>query len=236
MKKVLILGASSDIGIEVVKNFLNLNWFVYAHYNSNNKRLINLKKNKKNLRIIQLNFSKYNNKNFEKQLNKKFNLNFDAFINLIGYTDGKSFDTTNLANITKTLTINTLIPIIIQKILLKKMIKNKWGRILNCSGVGVKYGGGKYNYNYSLSQHCREFIPSAFKNLAKNNIFINNIRIGVTDTKIHKRIKKNIKDRIKLIPVNRMASPIEMANYIVSFCTESNSFMTGQTITVAGGE
>ena len=71
MKKVLILGGSSDIGIEVVKKFLNLNWFVHAHYNRSNKRLINLKNNKKNLKVIQLDFSKYNNKNFEKKINKE---------------------------------------------------------------------------------------------------------------------------------------------------------------------
>ena len=236
MKKVLILGGSSDIGIEVVKKFLNLNWSVQAHYFKNKKKLVDLKKKNKHLKIIKLNFSDYNKKNFENKLKNKFNSNFDSFINLIGYTDGKSYDSTKLKDITKVLTINTFIPIIVQKILLKKMIKNKWGRILNCSGIGVKFGGGKYNYNYSLSQHCREFIPSTFKDLAKNNILINNIRIGVTDTKIHKKIKKNIKNRIKLIPINRMATTKEMASYITNLSSESNSYMTGQTISVSGGE
>ena len=87
-----------------------------------------------------------------------------------------------------------------------------------------------------MSQHCREFIPSAFKDLAKNNILINNIRIGVTDTKIHKKIKKNIKNRIKLIPINRMATTKEMASYITNLSSESNSYMAGQTISVSGGE
>jgi len=44
MKKVLILGGSSDIGIEIVRNFLNLNWFVPTRYNKNSKRLKSLKK------------------------------------------------------------------------------------------------------------------------------------------------------------------------------------------------
>ena len=46
-KKILILGASSDIGVVLVKLFLKKNWKVFAHYNKNNKKLINLKKNLK---------------------------------------------------------------------------------------------------------------------------------------------------------------------------------------------
>ena len=236
MKKVLILGGSSDIGVEVVKNFLNLNWAVVAHFSKNKKKLQKLEKKYNNLKLIKFDFSKFNNKNFENILKKKFNEDFHSFINLIGYTDNRSFESTDLKNIIKTLSINTFIPTLIQKTLISKMIKNKWGRILNCSGIGVKFGGGKYNYNYSLSQHCKEFIPSAFKQWAASNVFINNIRIGVTDTKLHKKIKKNMNERVKLIPIKRMASSKEMANYITNISTEKNTYMTGQTISVSGGE
>ena len=42
--------------------------------------------------------------------------------------------------------------------------------------------------------------------------------------------------RIKLIPMNRMAESSEISKYINDLVTEKNSFMTGQTITVSGGE
>ncbi len=235
-KKILILGGSSDIGIEVVKIFLKLDWKVYAHFSKNKKILENLRTKNERLKIIKYDFSKYKNKNFEKSLKKKFSNNYSSFINLIGYTDNKSFYTTSLENIIKTLTINTIIPIIIQKLIINRMIRNKWGRILNCSGIGVKYGGGKNNFNYSLSQHTREFIPSVYKNWAEENVLINNMRIGVTDTKLHKRIKKNMNERVKLIPIKRMATPKEIATYIVKLVTEENSYITGQTISVSGGE
>ena len=45
-----------------------------------------------------------------------------------------------------------------------------------------------------------------------------------------------MKKRIQLIPASRMASPDEIANYIVGLISEKNTYMTGQTITVAGGE
>ena len=119
------------------------------------------------------------------------------------------------------------------------MLKQKWGRILNCSSIGVKFGGGTNSYNYSLSKHCLEFIPSSYKNWAKKNVFINNLRIGVTNTKIHNKMKRKLKmmkKRVELIPIKRMAEPNEISAYIVSLTTDNNSYMTGQTVTVSGGE
>ena len=115
-----------------------------------------------------------------------------------------------MSSILRSLTVNALLPILIEKMLVKRMLSQKWGRILNCSSIGVKFGGGTNSYNYSLSKHCLEFIPSNYKNWAKRNVFINNLRIGVTNTKIHKKMKRKklkMKKRLKLIPINRMAEP-----------------------------
>ena len=238
-RHALILGGSSDIGIEVVKNFLKMKWTVTAHFFKNKKKLKNLKKDSKNLNIIEFNFANYNNLNVENLVVKKFSRKYDSIINLIGYVDNKGFENTNLKSILKSLTINAILPILIEKMLVKRMLSQKWGRILNCSSIGVKFGGGTNSYNYSLSKHCLEFIPNSYKSWAKRNVFINNLRIGVTNTKIHKKMKRKkskMKKRLKLIPINRMAEPQEIANYIMSLTTETNSYITGQTLAVSGGE
>jgi len=236
-KHVLILGGSSDIGIEVVKIFLKLQWKVTAQYYKNKKNLLVLK-NYKNLNLIKFNFANDKYLISEKLIIKKFNEKYDSIINLVGYVDNKGFENTNLKNILKSLTANAILPILVEKVSVKKMLTQRWGRILNCSSIGVKFGGGINSYNYALSKHCLEFIPNNYKSWAKKNVFINNLRIGVTNTKIHKRMKKNlkIKERLKLIPISRMAEPKEIAVYIKNLATEDNSYMTGQTITVSGGE
>ena len=236
-KHVLVLGGSSDIGIEVIKIFLKLNWNVSAHYFRNKTKLNLLKKKSKNLNLIKLDFSKANPR-VEILIKKNFKDKYDSIINLIGYIDNIGYENTNLKSMTKSLTANMIIPVLIEKNCVKKMISQKWGRILNCSSIGIKFGGGKNSFNYSLSKHCLEFIPNSYKFWAENNVFINNLRIGVTDTKIHKRMKKNLqlKERLKLIPAKRMATPSEIAIYIVNLSTEKNSYMTGQTLTVSGGE
>ena len=104
--------------------------------------------------------------------------------------------------------------------------------------MGVKYGGGEYSFNYNLSKHCLEFIPGKFKNWAEKNILINNLRIGHAKTKIHDRMKKILKgkSRIKLIPMKRMITVKEVCEYIYFYSTNLNSYVTGETISISGGE
>ena len=105
------------------------------------------------------------------------------------------------------------------------------------SSIWVKFGGSKNTFAYSISKHLNEFIPSYFKNFYKNEIFYNSLRIGTTNTKIHKKIKnKNLSKRVKLIPVKKMANPEDIASYILFICSEKNKFITGSVLTIAGGE
>ena len=166
-RHVLILGGSSDIGIEVIKIFLNLRWKVTAHYFKNKKKLYSLKKEFKNLHIIKFDFVNSKNSTVENIILKKFNGNYDSIVNLIGYVDNRGYENTNLKSILKSIKANTLLPILIEKNSVKKMISKKWGRILNCSSIGVKFGGGMNSFNYSFSKHCLEFIPNTYKNWAK---------------------------------------------------------------------
>ena len=233
-KEVFILGASSDIGIEVINKVLKKNWEITAHYSKNKKILSNFSK----LNLIRCDFNKINENNCQKIIDKVFKDKFDIVVNLVGYIDNKSYQKSDLKSLIKSIKINTLIPMLIQRKIIKNMEKNKFGRILNASSIGVKFGGGNNTFNYGVAKHCLEFIPNNYKEWAKKNICINNLRIGVTNTKIHKKIKKKItmKKRIQLIPAARMASPDEIANYIVGLISEKNTYMTGQTVTVAGGE
>ena len=70
---------------------------------------------------------------------------------------------------------------------------------------------------------------------AKYNVLVNNIRPGITDTDFYKKIKKNLNERVKLIPMQRAANPEEIADFIYLILF-NNTFMTGQTLSIAGGE
>lgn len=235
-KEVLILGASSDIGIEVVNLFLKYNWNVYAHYNNNADKLKKILKNqKKSLFLIKSDLS--NDRSVKNLIDNVKKKNIASYVNLVGYLDNKSFQNFNITDIVKTLKINTLNPLLIQRALIKKMLKLKFGRILNISSIGVKYGGSKYTFNYSFSKKALEYFPKYLKDLTRNNILNNVLRIGVVNTKLLKKVKsKNLSKRVSLIPIKRMATVVEIAKAIYNLTSDKNTYISGETITIAGGE
>ena len=239
-KKILILGGSSDIGISLIKKLNFKKYDIIAHYSSNKKVLKSFSKNNKNkeIKIIKLDFSKIKTGNASVSLKKKFNFKYDIVINLIGYVDNKGFENSSLESMVTSIKINALIPLIIFRGAIKYMVKKNWGRIINCSSIGVKFGGGKNSFNYSFSKHCSEFLPNVYKDYIKKNILINNLRIGLTKTKLLKKMKKQnkLKKRVKLIPMKRLAEPNEISDFIINLIDEKNSYMGNQTISISGGE
>ena len=234
MKKILILGASSDIGLELTKYYINRNYQVIAHCNKNDKNLKKL--SKKNLKIFK--FDLKNISSFEKNVdkNKIFN-NIDIFISLTGYLKLRTMKNVKAKDFTDHFNANYLSNFIITKKITNFMKKNNWGRIVYASSIGTKFGGSNNSFVYSLSKFMNEFFHKPLKNLTKNNILINTLQIGLTDTKLNRIDKnKNMKKRIDLIPLKRMAEIKEVVNYIVFLASKDNSLISNQVINISGGE
>ena len=229
MKKVLILGGNSDIGVKIINTLINEKKIsLTVHFNKKFPK----KKYKRSLSFIKKDLSKIN----EKNVKKIFDNNYDIIINLVGYVSNQSFQNFSLKEIQKTILINSFAPLLIIKNSIKNMKKKNYGRIINTSSVGVKFGGGLNTFAYSLSKHINEFIPSEIRKLSSKNILYNTLRIGVTNTRFHKKIKnKLIKKRVKLIPIKKMASSNDIANYII-FLIHNNNFITNEIINITGGE
>tara|TARA_A100001011_G_C14298599_1_gene839668 strand:- start:454 stop:1170 length:717 start_codon:yes stop_codon:yes gene_type:complete len=238
MKKncVLILGGSSDIGINLIKRYLKEGWMVICHYNRNSLKIKQLKVNYKiDLSTYKADFENENSlKKFIAFVKKK---NIHSMINLVGYLDHVSFKNTSIKSLCKSLKINSLAPLIIQKSILEKMIKQKFGRIIHASSIGVKYGGSEFTFNYSYSKHALEYISSYVRNLAKFNILSNTIRIGVVNTKLLRSVKKkNLSRRKKLIPIKRFANKDEISDMIFFLGSEKNTYISGENVSISGGE
>jgi len=237
-KRVLILGASSDIGVETCKKFLENEWVLTAHYNTNNKALKNLKK-KFPLRLNLLKFDLKQVLSLEKYLNKNKTMfiKFDAFVNLAGYFKPTTFENFKTKDLIDHISANSISNLLFMKIVLKGMKKKKWGRVVNTSSIGTKFGGGNESFCYSLSKFNNEFFPSFYKNFYSSNIMINTLQIGVVKTKMHKKLpNKNMKKRINLIPIKRIIEKSEVSNYIYFLCTDENTSLTGQIVNISGGE
>lgn len=111
----------------------------------------------------------------------------------------------------------------------------KFGRILLSSSIGTNFGGGEKTFLYSFSKFSNQFFPKFFYKINKYNILSNTIKIGVTNTKIHKKSKKKLSERVKMIPIDRMAEIAEISNFIYNL-TINNTYISNQTISISGGE
>ena len=140
MKKIFILGASSDVGINVTELFLKNGWYVTAHYNKSNKKLTYLKSKYKKIDIIK--FDLRNIFKFEKYLKKNQKLfnSYDAFVSLTGYLKPSSFEKFKPSDIIEHFNVNYLTNLLVIRKVVKGMQKRKSGRIVLSSSIGTKFG------------------------------------------------------------------------------------------------
>jgi NAD(P)-dependent dehydrogenase (short-subunit alcohol dehydrogenase family) len=233
MKTVLITGANGGIGFACVKIFLASGYDVIAHYNKCNNNLIRLES--KNLRLVEANFEELN------QLQNIFSSyasQIDIIINNAGYLEAKHcIEEMQEEQFDKTLSINFKAPLKLIQLCYPYLKKKRWGRIINISSIGVKFHGSATTPDYTLTKHLLEELSSMFaKRGAEYNILVNTIRVGVTDTSLHKGRDVDMSSRIEMIPLKRMAYPEEIAKSIYYLASDSGDYITGTTLTVAGGE
>lgn len=122
------------------------------------------------------------------------------------------------------------------KAVLKTMIAQRWGRIVNISSVvGITGNPGQSNYAASKAGIIA-FTKSVAKEVAKRNITANTIAPGFIETDMTLSLPDEVKEAYqKQIPVQRMGKPIDIANIVAFLVSEYASYITGQVINVDGG-
>ena len=233
-KKVLITGSSTGIGFACLEYFLSKGWNILAHYYEETEKF-NKAINETGVESIKCDFSKEDD--LYSFLAKIKTEEINALVNSSGCYDN-SYDSNDRIKSAKNIfQINTIAPIMIAEVIMNKMKKLNYGRIVSLSSIGVKFGSNMENIFYGSSKIG---IESATRSLSREgsnyNILVNAIRPGITDTEFYKRTGKGLTERVKLIPLKRAAEPIEMANFIYYLCSDENTYITGQILPITGGE
>ena len=137
-----------------------------------------------------------------------------------------------------TFQVNVKAPWLLSRASLLIMTQQGAGRIINISSIGVKFGGGITTVHYSASKAALEALTKSFaKAGATSNVLVNTVRAGVTDTAFHERIgRTDLSSRAELIPLQRLAQPSEISAAVLFLASDQSSYITGTTLTVAGGE
>ena len=232
-KTVLITGSSTGIGFECAKKFISKNYNVIAHYFEKNNNL-NYFNESKNVEPIYCDFRDQESlKSFLDIIKEK---DIAILINNAGAFDFSKKEKNRMDHIRDVFSVNLTAPVLIAEAVIDKMKQRQIGHILNISSIGSKYGSNSENIFYGITKRGIESSTKSFaRELAKYNILFNSIRPGVTNTNFYKKLGKNIKERMNLIPLKRAMEPDELAKFIFYMCTE-NTFITNEIITIAGGE
>ena len=234
-KKILITGATGGIGSHLTKKFVSLDGEVIAA-GTNEKKLENLKNEIPNIKTIAFNLANHSEiENFVENVISKLN-GIDVLVNNAGITqDNLSLRMKN-EEWQKVIDINLTSTFFLCKNVIKKMLKNKSGKIVNITSI-VGHTGNIGQTNYAAS---KAGIIAMSKSLAieyaKKNIYINCVSPGFIKTNMTDKISEEYKNiLISKIPMNRLGSGEDVTNTVVFLCSDMSSYITGETIHVNGG-
>lgn len=236
-KTILITGANGGIGFACVQKFLEQGYFVAAHYHTSDDRLKTLKTDKVILIQGDLSRPQEVKRVFEQALEKCKKL--DVLFNNAGTLKiAQSLETTPLDDFDQVMHVNLRAAFQLSQLALVHMKERSGGRIINISSIGVKYGGNPVSASYTISKAAVESMTVSFaKAGAPYNVLVNVVRAGLTNTDFLKHNPtKDLKKRVELIPVKRIADPQEIAAVVYFFASEDSSYISGSVLTIAGGE
>ena len=234
-KKILVTGATGGIGDSIVKKFISLDASVLGT-GTNNEKLEALKKNYPKIETVKFDISEHEkiDEFIENVFSKLGGL--DILINNAGITkDNLSLRMKN-DEWQKIIDINLSSTFYLCKSAIKKMLKNKYGRIVNITSI-VGHTGNIGQANYSAS---KAGVVAMSKSLAieyaKKNISVNCVSPGFIQTKMTEKISEEMKNTLlSRIPMNKLGTADDVSNTVAFLCSESSSYITGETIHVNGG-
>ena len=235
-KNVIVTGASGGIGNSIVEKLYELEANILAT-GTKVEKLNELKKKFNNINILQFDISKHDKiENFIEQSTEILGGKLDCIVNNAGITKDNLVIRMNMDEWNKVIDINLTSTFLISKYSIKKMLKNKSGKIINITSV-VGHTGNIGQANYTAS---KAGIVAMSKSLAieyaKKNINVNCISPGFISTAMTDKIDEKFKESIiSKIPSNRLGNPSDVANAVVFLASSMSDYINGETIHVNGG-
>ena len=233
---ILVTGATGVIGNSIVKKLYENNAKIIAT-GTNQDKLNKLKEKYTNIIIKKFDILNHDSiEEFIDEINKIFKDKIDILINNAGITLDNLAIRMKKDEWDKVIDLNLTSTFLLSKYTIKKMLKNKNGKIINVTSV-VGHTGNIGQSNYSTS---KAGIIGLSKSLAleygKKNIKINCISPGFIESDMTDKINDSHKQVLKSrIALSRFGLPDDVSNVAVFLSSELSDYITGETIHVNGG-
>jgi len=234
-KNFIVTGASGGIGNSIVEKLYEHGANILAS-GTRVEKLDDLKKKFEKIKILQFDISQ--TEKIEEFIDNASNElgGLDCIVNNAGITKDNLAIRMNIEEWKKVIDINLTSTFLMSRFAIKKMLKNKKGKIINITSV-VGHTGNLGQANYTAS---KAGIVAMSKSLAieyaKKNININCISPGFIKTAMTDKIDEKFKDLIiSKIPSARLGEPKDIANAVLFLASEQSDYINGETLHVNGG-
>jgi 3-oxoacyl-[acyl-carrier protein] reductase len=235
-KNVIVTGASGGIGNAIIKKLSEAGANILAS-GTRIEKLEELKKNFENIKILKFDISESDKiEEFIENATNELGGSLDGIVNNAGITKDNLAIRMSLDEWQKVININLTSTFLMSKFAIKKMLKNKSGKIVNITSV-VGHTGNLGQANYTASKGG---IVAMTKSLAieyaKKNININCISPGFIKTAMTEKIDDKFKEVIiSKIPSARLGEPDDIANAVLFLSSDESNYINGETLHVNGG-
>ena len=235
-KNIIVTGASGGIGNAIIKKLSEAGANILAS-GTRIEKLEELKKNFEGIKILKFDISQSDKiEEFIENATGELGGSLDGIINNAGVTQDNLAIRMSLDEWQKVININLTSTFLMSKFAIKKMLKNKSGKIVNITSV-VGHTGNLGQANYTAS---KAGIVAMSKSLAieyaKKNININCISPGFIKTAMTDKIDEKFKEIIvSKIPSARLGEPNDIANAVLFLSSDQSDYINGETLHVNGG-
>jgi len=233
---IIVTGATGGIGNSIIKKLYDAGGNILAT-GTKDEKLQELKKKFQNIQTLKFDISQTDNlENFIEEATQKLGGKLDCMINNAGITQDNLAIRMSIEEWKKVIDINLTSTFLISKFAIKKMLKNKKGKIINITSV-VGHTGNLGQTNYTAS---KAGIVAMSKSLAieyaKKNINVNCISPGFIKTAMTDKIDEKFKEVIiSKIPSARLGEPEDVANAVIFLASSHSDYINGETLHVNGG-
>ena len=235
-KNFIVTGSSGGVGYSIVEKLNECGANILAT-GTKVEKLEVLKKKFNHVKILKFDISQSEKiEDFIESATKELGGNLDGIINNAGITNDNLAIRMNLEEWKKVIDINLTSTFLMSKFAIKKMLKNKSGKIVNITSV-VGHTGNLGQANYTAS---KAGIVAMSKSLAieyaKKNINVNCISPGFIKTAMTDKLDQKFKELIiSKIPSARLGEPEDIANAVLFLASDQSNYINGETIHVNGG-
>lgn len=241
-KNIVITGATGGIGRAIVnecaKNHANV-WALLRKVDDDTKMWIEELKIKNNVEIKPVIIDFLDRESIREATSKiiEEKISIDGIVNNAGVVGNiEIFSMTRMDDIKETFEINFFGPMEFTQRLLKRLMRQKKGSIVNISSI-ASLDGEPGQFAYVSSKAAINGATKKLSNeLAPFNIRVNAIAPGMVDTNMLSNMTEELKmDMLNKLAIKRLAKPEEIGKLCTFLLSDNSEFITGQIIRIDGG-